>query len=190
VTQVVEAVRTVQPCHLERLLHPMRHARLVQRPAGGGMREHEIVVSLPVRPLKERLEFAGDFIGHRHTPSRTPGLRRAEFAADVVLAYTNSARRPVDVAPAQRDQLALAQPGHRGRPKYRPVDRTEHSRPGVPDQQIDLVERQEADLRRVGDRGQVYPFAWVRRSPAAPWRPGEVEQRRQCPDHVADRLRR
>ena len=45
--------------------------------------------------------------------ARAPGLRRAELAAHVAAADADPAGGPVDVAPAQREQLALAQPGHR-----------------------------------------------------------------------------
>ena len=63
--------------------------------------------------LREPVEDAADLVGHRHRPGRPSRLRGAELAAHVVLPDANPGGGPVDVAPAQRDELALAQTGQR-----------------------------------------------------------------------------
>jgi hypothetical protein len=108
VPQVVEAVRGVQPRRLERPAVAAQDRGLAQRLGAQGVREYERVVVGLARGLEQPLQLGADRVGHRHAARRAPRLRRAELADDVVLADANAPRQPVDVAPAQRDQLALA----------------------------------------------------------------------------------
>ncbi len=121
-------------------------------------------------------------------PRRALALGRAELPADVVLAHADAAGGPVDVLPAQREQLALAQTGHRGGEEDRAVERVELARAGVLDERVDLVEREETDLVGLRGGGQVDARAGVGGRPPAPRRLGEVEQRRERRDHVSNRL--
>ena len=154
------------------------------------MGEHVVVVALERRRLEQPVEHAADLIGHRHRARGSPRLRCPVAPADVVAPHADHAGDPVDITPAQREQLAEPQSGHRRHEVQRPVDLLVHAAPGVLDQPLELGERQEPDLLGLGDRGQLGAVARVRARPLPSRRLGEVEQRRQRADDVADRLRR
>ena len=63
---------------------------------------------------------------------------------------------PVDVLPAERDDLAASHPGHRSGQKDEPVDSPERRRRRRGEDRLELVEGQEAD---VGDRGATRGFS-------------------------------
>lgn len=73
------------------------------------MAEDELVVCVEGRALVVALEFDGHPVGHRYAAARSLGLGLAEFAAGDIAPDANHPGGPVDIAPAQRDQLALAQ---------------------------------------------------------------------------------
>jgi hypothetical protein len=101
-------------------------SRAATGPAAGraGMGEDEVVGSAEARAAVLGVELGHQAVGHRHGPRRAPRLGRAELAADVVAPDADAAGEPVDVALAQRQQLALAQPGHRRRQVQRVLGRT------------------------------------------------------------------
>src|SRR4051794_26355757 len=76
------------------------------------MREHEIVVALPIGHLPQAFQRSCHAIGQRNAADAAAALGRAELATDERLSDTQAACGPVDVAPAEREQLALAQSGH------------------------------------------------------------------------------
>jgi hypothetical protein len=103
------------------------------------MSEHQVTVALEPGALEQSLELAPDLVSHRHGAGRAAGLRRPELAPDVVLAHPDPGHRPVDVAPAQRHQLTLAQSSHRRGEEQRPVDRLIHAGAGVGDHGVDFL---------------------------------------------------
>jgi hypothetical protein len=62
--------------------------------------------------LEVAFELAREPVAHRNTPSAVR-LRRVERAAGVALGHSHAVRDPVNVAPAEADQLALAKTRHR-----------------------------------------------------------------------------
>src|SRR4029077_10056950 len=87
---------------------------MVEHGALLGVGEDQIVVC----SIRGALEVAAQPVAHRTGEGTgagaAAGLRRDPVATHVVAAHADLARFPVDVAPAQGEQLALAQPGHRG----------------------------------------------------------------------------
>ena len=85
---------------------------------------------------------------HRHRPDPL-ALRHLLPAAGEVAPDVEQTVDEVDVAPAQRQQLALAQAGEGGHP----VDRGVLVVVGGDDRQLDLVAVEGVELARVGDLG-------------------------------------
>ena len=107
-------------------LKRLRQLRGVERRAGVRVAEDEVVVGLEGAARVVALELGGDAVGQRHGAARAAATsacrtRRARSCAP----HAHPAGAPVDVAPAQREQLALAQPGHRGGQVQRALDRAE-----------------------------------------------------------------
>jgi hypothetical protein len=177
VAQVVEDV-VIEAGGAQRAVQAPRHALAVHRRAGHRVAEHERVIGLKARVLEVALERPADRVRQRHRARRALALRRAELAHHVVLADADARCRPVDVHPAQGEQLAEPQAGHRGRAVH----------DGVQLERVELEQGQRADLGRVGHGRELDADARVRARPATPH--GEVEQRRERPDRVANRLRR
>ena len=90
------------------------------------MAEDEIVGAGVLRALEVLFERGGDTLGHRDRSAGALRLRSAEAPAGVVAADADQTRLPVDVFPAQGDQLALAQAGHGGGQVERLLDRAEN----------------------------------------------------------------
>jgi len=84
------------------------------------MREDEVVVAAIQRLPMQSIELAGDAIGERDAARGAPGLVRVELRARSC-AVCQSTSRPVDIAPAQREQLSLAHAGHRGGQIHAPL---------------------------------------------------------------------
>ncbi len=76
---------------------------------GRGMAEDELVVCVEGRALVVALSSMATLLGHRYAAARSLGLGLAEFAAGDIAPDANHPGGPVNIAPAQRDQLALAQ---------------------------------------------------------------------------------
>ena len=156
--------------------------------AGHRVREHEVLVGLKARALEVQLELSREAVGHRHRPAAM-GLRAVKRAARVALGDAHARRRPVDVGPAQADQLALAQAGHRGGQVQRPLDRAEVIVGDRAQQSVELLALQEADAAMgVARRARpVHERDRIGRRPAALDR--EREQTVQEVQLVADGLR-
>ena len=96
------------PATLSAALKRLSSLDAVQRPAGVGVAEHEVVVGLVARSAaKWQFERGRDAVGERHRAARAQRLRRAVLAAHVVAPHPHATGEPVDVEPAQREQLAL-----------------------------------------------------------------------------------
>jgi len=102
----------VQVGSLERLPEAAHELGAVERSAGLGVAEHEVTVARVERALVQLGQCDRDALCHRDRSARADGLRIAEFTADVRRHHANLVRLEVDVAPAQAEQLALAQAGH------------------------------------------------------------------------------
>ncbi|MEK6272444.1 MAG: hypothetical protein AABM42_07320 [Actinomycetota bacterium] len=114
VAKVVEAhVPHARP--LGSRLETLQKPGAVKRGAGLRLAEHEIVIRLECACREVAVELAGDPVGERDRSRRATRLGRAELAAHVALANSDPGRRPVDVAPAKPQQLALPQARHGGR---------------------------------------------------------------------------
>jgi hypothetical protein len=85
---------------------------VVEHLAEVGVGEDQIVIGLVARPLEVPVQLACDPIRQRHGARAAASLRGAPVAADVVLANSDPRGLPVNVAPAEREQLSLTQPGH------------------------------------------------------------------------------
>src|SRR4051794_21759071 len=86
--------------------------------------EDEVPLASPAGPFEVAFELASEEVAHRDA-SAAVGLRRVERAARVALGDAKSAGGPVDVAPPEADQLALAQAGHCGGEVQRAFDGSE-----------------------------------------------------------------
>ena len=131
-----------------------------------------------------------DALGHRHRAARASGLRVAELAADEGGDHADLARVEVDIAPAQPEQLALAQPGHRGghvQGWLDPAERVVGVRRGEQLLELGLIQELDPGLGLL-QRGPIGELDRVRRAPALPQ--PEVEDRVHRVDVVADRLDR
>src|ERR1039458_8055005 len=109
VAQIMKAMMLVQAGSLQRFAHPVQHGGLLERAAlGRGSRvgEDQLALGGSAARLVVAVQRAADLGSHRHAAEGPPGLRRPELAHHIVLPHTDRARRPVDVAPAQRAQLA------------------------------------------------------------------------------------
>src|SRR5215218_694974 len=80
-----------------------------------------------VRALEVALELAGEPVGHGYGAAAVV-LLRFERPAGEALGDAHAARRPVDVAPAQREQFALAQSRHGRGEVERTLERSEQCR--------------------------------------------------------------
>jgi hypothetical protein len=112
VAEIVEANLAQARCDEGALVAPAQ-LRRVERVPGLRVAERKVVVTAVRAALLLALELCGQPVGHRHGSARAARLRRAELAARVCTSAADHAGRPVDVAPAQCEQLALAQPGQR-----------------------------------------------------------------------------
>jgi hypothetical protein len=110
------------------------------------VREHQVVVPLPSRVLGQQLQLGGDAAGQRDAAGGALGLRRAELAADEVAPHADPPRGPVDVAPAQREQLALAHPRHRRSQVHHALDAAEPVVRNRAQQRLDLLGLEEVDV--------------------------------------------
>jgi hypothetical protein len=170
-------------------LESLQQPRALERPAAVGMAEDQVVVPLPDRVLRVALELARQAVGEWHRPRGALRLRLAELAADVTLAHAHPGGGPVDVAPAQRRQLPLAQTGHRGGEVQDPVERLEGAVRNRSQQCVELGLVEKADLgilsRRLRERDVL---AGVAGNP--PLLLGVREDRVEEADVVAHRLGR
>jgi hypothetical protein len=123
VTQVVEAVHLVELRGLQGLAVAAQDRGLVELVACVRVGEDEVVVSLPARRLEEPIEFTRDGVGERDAACRPLRLGRAELPEHEVLPDADARGWPVDIAPAQLDELALTEPSHRRGEVQRAVDR-------------------------------------------------------------------
>lgn len=110
--EIVEAHLAQPGCRESALVAPAQFRR-VERAPGLRVAERKVVVASVGAALVLALELCGQPVGHRHGSARAARLRRAELAGGVCTSAADHAGRPVDVAPAQCEQLALAKPGQR-----------------------------------------------------------------------------
>ena len=70
------------------------------------------------------------------------------MAADVVLSHSDLACGPVDVTPAQGEELALAQPSHRGDEEERSIGGSERGLVGVdgPQERLEFLVVEEVNV--------------------------------------------
>src|SRR5260221_4918388 len=122
---------------------------MVEHSALLGVGEDQIVVRSIRGALEVAAQLVGHLIGERNGARAAAGLGCDPVAAHVVAAYADLACLPIDVAPAESEQLALAQPRHRSGQEKGVVSGPE--RLGV---QVDRAEKggqlllvQEADIR-------------------------------------------
>ena len=80
VAQIVEAMRLLKPRGLERSAETPQDRRLVERPGGVGIGEHERIATALPRPAAEPVKLSRDLVCHRNAARRTTGLRSAELA--------------------------------------------------------------------------------------------------------------
>lgn len=71
------------------------------------MAEDEVVVSAVRCGTVVGVELRSDAVCERDRARRAMGLGRPELSADEAAAHPQAASEPVDVKPAQREQLAL-----------------------------------------------------------------------------------
>lgn len=109
------------------------------------MAEDEVVVRLVGRALEVALELAGEAIGERDRTNSSRALGTPERAPRVALGDPDAAGDPVDVAPAQSEQLADPQAGHRGSQVERALDLAQDVVGHGADQRLDLGRAQELD---------------------------------------------
>src|ERR1700722_16384498 len=74
VAQIVEAMRLLKPRSLERSAETPQERRLVERPVGGGVGEHEHIATALPRPAAEPVKLSRDLVRHRNAARRTTGL--------------------------------------------------------------------------------------------------------------------
>ena len=110
VAQVVKLHRA-HACVFAGRLEALGDLGAVQRRARLRVREHEIVVVLVLGALRPAIQHADETIGHRHrAPGREVGLARGGvLAPDEGVADANALRHPIDIPPAQPEQLGLTQ---------------------------------------------------------------------------------
>lgn len=87
----------------ECLLEAPDQVGVIEDGAGVGVREDEVVVALVIGAAVVALDLDRDPVGQRHRPRASLALGSSPVAADVVLADTELARLPIDVAPAQSE---------------------------------------------------------------------------------------
>ena len=92
------------------------------------------------------LELGGNAIGHRYGATGASALGRRVLAAGVAAPDTDQAGAPVDVAPAQRGQLALAEPCHGGGEPEHAIGRTEKVVGRGTQQRLELLAVEEMDV--------------------------------------------
>jgi hypothetical protein len=173
VTEVVKAMHYVKMYGAERLSVPAEDRCLVERTHRQRVGEHQLVVARVLGRVVEPVELARYGVRHRHAARRAFALGRPELVEHVVLPDSDARRPPVDVAPAQRDQLALAEPGHRCRNVERSIDGVVRALRGVVGERQDLVGLEEADVFAALRRRQLYPVSDVLRDPALALREAE-----------------
>jgi hypothetical protein len=136
-------------------------------------------------------QLFGDVRRERDRATRAPRLRRRELAAHEGLAHAQATRCPIHIAPAQRQQLALAQAGQRsGQVKQAVRRRDRAARLGRDrDQSLEIVRREKADPPlAIRHPWFVNQLAGVGGDEAAAL--CEREDRMQDAEVVEDRLRR
>ena len=198
-------------------LEALGHLRAVQRGAGLRVREHELAIPAILGALGPSIQLARKPVGHRHrAPCRQVRLAiRGVLTPHERVADTDALSSPIDIPPAQPEQLRLAQTGHRSsqhhNAQHRPKDiRWRRRRRAAtaaasgrrcphhdlarnrPQHHLELVEGQELEIEvhvtptpTTGARGTA---DWVLAHPAAIDR--VLDDRVQEAQDVADRLRR
>lgn len=116
-------------------------------------------------------------------------LRRSELAADIALPDADAGRRPVDVTPAQSEELTLPQSGHRGRQVQRMLGRAPDVAAHGAQQclKLGLVKEADVGIAAVPSR-LVDQLHWVARYETALL--SEREDRVKQAEVVEDALRR
>lgn len=120
------------------------------RAAGVRVAEDEVVIGAMGAASRVLLELGSDPVGHGDGAARATALRRAELAACVATTDANHARGPVDVAPSERQQLALSEAGHRGGQVYRALERPEMVVGNGAEQRLKLLDFEESVCRGSG----------------------------------------
>ena len=106
--QVVEA-QVRDAGRLQRAIVASAQCGVVEK-AARRVREHELVFPREHLAARERIQDAGDLVDERHGAGAA-GLRDVLAGEAVGAAHMHDAPLEVDVAPAQRTQLAEAQAG-------------------------------------------------------------------------------
>ena len=118
----------------------------VEDAAARGVAEDEIELSLVAGALEVRAELVADAVGEGDGAARAACLRGAELAAAVGAADADEAGVEVDVLPAQREQLAAPQAGHRGGQVEDVLGAAERVVGGVGEERLELGLGEVADL--------------------------------------------
>src|SRR4051794_30183416 len=109
------------------------------------------------------------------------------MAADVVLSYPKAPGGPVDVPPAKPEEFALSKPCHGGGHIQGPIRGTESMLGGnCPQQRLDFVDGEEADVRVLFDFGPFHSATRVGFAPA--FAPAELEYLMEQRHSVSGRL--
>src|SRR5215217_5796178 len=109
------------PAALAAPLVALQQPRALERGSELGVAEDQVVVGRVRGSAMVDVGLGGD------ANRRAVRLRRSELAPDEALADSEAPCEPVDIAPAQRQQLALSQPGHRCGEPHEAVDATERA---------------------------------------------------------------
>ena len=178
VTQVVEA-DLPYASDLQCLLETLHEGGMREDLAGVGVGENEILVLVVEGALEMSFQLGGDSACQRHRPRAPFRLRGKQVAADVVSPNPDPLRAPIDIAPAQRQQLALAQAGHRCGEEYGEVGMAERFglRIDRSQERLQLVPIQEVDVGALLDPGAADQLAGILAAPAPAL--GEGENLRQ-----------
>src|SRR6476660_5441866 len=130
------------------------------------MCEHQVVVVLVGRALEVAFEFASYAIRQGNRPRTAAALGRSPVTANEVLPDPNTTRYPVDIAPAQAEQLTLPEAGHGGSEVQHSVGRPERVIVGHgPQKRLYLLHIEEANVGVLLDPRSVHFFAGVGPTP-------------------------
>jgi hypothetical protein len=146
VPQIVKAMTRLNARSLKRTPVSTHQRTATEHLARSGLGEHEVIRASPPGLQAPGVQLARDPTTQRDAAFLATTLRGVELTEDVATANTNPPCVPVHVLPAQRDQLALPQPGHRRHDVQRTIERLMFARHHGPRKRIDLSDREKANL--------------------------------------------
>lgn len=152
--------------------------------------EDEIVLAREAGAPKVGPQLLFHPVRKRHRAFTAARLWRRPMTARVVAAYPDPLRFPINVAPAQREQLPLAHAGHGRSQEDRSVGGPEGLLGDVDggDHRIELYLVENPDLRALSYLRAAHGAAWVLLAPAVAH--GEVEDLREELEDARARARR